>query len=248
VSTTEPTPAWTPGDTPPSTWLPTPPPPAAPEPPKGGKPWWKRWWAIALAALLLMGIGAAIANPASSSQKSASSTTVPDRYPATPEGNQPNTTWPSYSSPPPATTQPTPEETTPEPAGPVALKYGAEAIAGSSGESFGMASFKVAAPVPLLADDLWTPDNGRFVTVDVTVAGLSGAAHFNPLQFKIQTADGRVWQSGMGIKEPALNYGDIAKGQTVRGWVTFDISTSPVKSVQLYSGGFGGEMLASWTS
>ena len=68
----------------------------------------------------------------------------------------------------------------------------------------------------------------RLVAVDITQVGLVDEAPYNPLYFSVQDSDGYVYDMAFGgfskaNVEPRFGYGDLAKGQTVRGWVVFEL-------------------------
>lgn len=82
------------------------------------------------------------------------------------------------------------------------------------------------------------PENGQFVVVDVQIEVTDKVFPVNPLYVQYQGADSKVFDSGDGNAatagfEPALDSGDVQKGQTTRGFVVFDTSAAKGKQIQV---------------
>ena len=75
----------------------------------------------------------------------------------------------------------------------------------------------------------------RLVAVDVTQVGVDDGDSYNPLYFSLQDADGYVynWRSGSTSMEPGFGYGELAAGQRVRGWLSFQVPARAVLVVVL---------------
>ena len=70
----------------------------------------------------------------------------------------------------------------------------------------------------------------RLVAVDITQVGLVDEAPYNRLYFSVQDSDGYVYDYSFARAdiEPNLRSGELAKGQKVRGWVTFELPESAI--------------------
>ena len=74
------------------------------------------------------------------------------------------------------------------------------------------------------------PDK-RAVAVDITQEGIDDGDPYSLSNFFLQDADGYVYEwSGFGYEtvEPSFEYGKLATGQRVRGWVSFQVAKSAV--------------------
>ncbi len=86
-----------------------------------------------------------------------------------------------------------------------------------------------------------TPRGGhRWVTIEVLVTGVAGTLDGPPsyTDFTVADASGRVFEPEPAWREPQLPFGSdfesIREGQTVRGWITFELpSTVDVGTIQL---------------
>lgn len=66
----------------------------------------------------------------------------------------------------------------------------------------------------------------RYVSVDVSVVNTDTTkpnASYNPLYGKLKTSDNREYTPTVGVVKPSMTSGEFAVGETVRGWVTFEI-------------------------
>ena len=84
----------------------------------------------------------------------------------------------------------------------------------------------------------------RLVAVDITQVGLVDGVSYNPLYFSVQDSNGYVYDlsfaSFLGTNvEPSFGYGELGKGQTVRGWVVFELPESATLSGILLSSVWG---------
>ncbi len=69
----------------------------------------------------------------------------------------------------------------------------------------------------------------RLVAVDVMQVGVDDGDSYNPLYFFLQDADGYVYNwSGSTSMEPGFGYGELAAGQRVRGWLSFQVPSAAV--------------------
>jgi hypothetical protein len=64
----------------------------------------------------------------------------------------------------------------------------------------------------------------RYVALDITIRNVDTTAHpYNPLYAKVKLADDREGEPAIGETQPALQSGNLAPGEAVRGWVTFSV-------------------------
>lgn len=73
------------------------------------------------------------------------------------------------------------------------------------------------------------PEKGQFITAKVVVKAVKGKYHANPFSFKLVGADGAVFDPGLGVKEPNLGATELAAGQNVTGYITFDAAVGAEK-------------------
>lgn len=79
---------------------------------------------------------------------------------------------------------------------------------------------------PAISTNQFNQPHGRWVSVDWSIVNQGSATQdINPLDFKLQTADGFVIEEGnsAGLPEPRLSLGTLAPGQTQRGYVAYDV-------------------------
>jgi hypothetical protein len=75
-------------------------------------------------------------------------------------------------------------------------------------------------------------DGHRWVTVEVLVTGVAGTLDGPPsyTDFTVADASGRVFEPEPAWREPQLPFGSdfesIGEGQTVRGWITFELPST----------------------
>jgi hypothetical protein len=55
----------------------------------------------------------------------------------------------------------------------------------------------------------------------VEIEGLASSIHYNALQFSMFDDESFEYMALSGRHQPELNFGDLAKGRKVRGWLTF---------------------------
>jgi len=101
---------------------------------------------------------------------------------------------------------------------------------------------------PTFMDSSNRPKNGRFLTINVTVAVQGGSYDYNEWDFGVQEADGTAYSvmdgnATSGDFEPSLSSGTLHAGQKIRGNVTFDVPLTKGAVVTLSN---GGELLGSW--
>jgi hypothetical protein len=82
-----------------------------------------------------------------------------------------------------------------------------------------------------------TPDPGsRFYTVEVRYQNASGSQRtFNPFDFQIETSASTRIGPTVGWREPAIHSGNLATGDQVVGWVTFELPIGQTAVRLLYS-------------
>lgn len=94
-----------------------------------------------------------------------------------------------------------------------------------------------------------SPINGRFAVADVLVKVSAGSYDYNEANIGYQTPDQRVYGFADGHAAiagygPGLNSGTLQAGQSVRGFVTFDVPNGPGQDVQVSDP--GGSIVAQW--
>ena len=95
----------------------------------------------------------------------------------------------------------------------------------SGGSSYTLNEVMDPAPAGIFGVDT----GKRLVALDITQVGMSdGGDPYNALYFAVQDADGYVYSTGVADAdvEPRLGSGELAAGQIVRGWVTFELPES----------------------
>jgi hypothetical protein len=66
-----------------------------------------------------------------------------------------------------------------------------------------------------------------YLLVDVTVQNVDrDRAPYNPMYFKVRSKDGFEYTTAFASPDGSLHSGELAKGESVRGWVTFEVPTS----------------------
>jgi hypothetical protein len=90
----------------------------------------------------------------------------------------------------------------------------------SGGIAVGIASVQKVAKV-----SIWTPKAGNtYLVIEAVIQNVSrDTAPYNPLYFKVKDADGFEYTTSFGGADPALRSGELAKGEKVRGMVTFEV-------------------------
>ena len=107
------------------------------------------------------------------------------------------------------------------PSSPVAIGTTVE----SGGSSYTLNEVMDPAPVGIFGVDT----GKRLVALDITQLGTSdGGDPYNAFYFAVQDADGYVYSTGVADAdvEPRLGSGELAAGQIIRGWVTFELPES----------------------
>jgi hypothetical protein len=77
---------------------------------------------------------------------------------------------------------------------------------------------------------------GRYMVVDWTIKNDGGVdVSVNRLHFKLQTGDGFIVERALTtIREPDLQTATIGPGQTVRGWLTYDVPKGATVAAAIY--------------
>ena len=95
----------------------------------------------------------------------------------------------------------------------------------AGGSSYTLNEVKDPAPAGLFEVDV----GKRFVALDITQVGTSDDGDpYNSLYFAVQDTDGYVYVPGFADADvgPSFGFGELAAGQTVRGWVVFELPES----------------------
>ncbi len=75
----------------------------------------------------------------------------------------------------------------------------------------------------------------RWVAVDVSLENTGTAQiNYNPFFAKLKTADNREYNPTVGAAEPSLKSGEQRPGETVRGWITFEIPADARPATLIY--------------
>jgi Domain of unknown function (DUF4352) len=105
---------------------------------------------------------------------------------------------------------------------------------------------------PVSSDNQFSqPDPGNvFALIDVE--GCAGATNtqavsLNPFDFELQMLDNTRRQSDIPVREPSLHATDLAGGDCVRGFVTFEVPDGQnAKAVVFTSSGIQGSTIIKW--
>jgi hypothetical protein len=81
-------------------------------------------------------------------------------------------------------------------------------------------------PTPITGPD--RPKAGmRFVTIDITMTNASTTTnHYHVYNTRLKTSDNREYDAAYAGPEPSFHYGDLAPGESVRAYLTFEILAS----------------------
>ncbi len=84
------------------------------------------------------------------------------------------------------------------------------------------------------------PDNGVYLTLDVTVACTQGTHTVNPGGFKFVAADGTVydWQLAVGF-DGLLSFTELNAGQRTSGKIVFDVPEAAIAGANIQVDGIG---------
>jgi hypothetical protein len=75
----------------------------------------------------------------------------------------------------------------------------------------------------------------RYASLDVSIRSADGGEHpYNPLYARIRTTDGREARATYGETQPEMQSGTLAPGETVRGWLTFEIPSDAQLATFVY--------------
>lgn len=77
-------------------------------------------------------------------------------------------------------------------------------------------------------------DGKEFVVVEVVMEALDDKAPYNPLYFKVKDDSGVEYTSTINTGDKALQSGELAKGDKVRGTVAFEVSKDAKGLVMSY--------------
>jgi hypothetical protein len=90
---------------------------------------------------------------------------------------------------------------------------------------------------PAQSTNKYNQPKGRFVVIDWTLRNDGSIGHVVSIyEFKLQTADGFLYDRGMsaGLPQPDVISGTVAEGQTVRGYVSYDVPAGAVLKSAIY--------------
>jgi hypothetical protein len=74
-------------------------------------------------------------------------------------------------------------------------------------------------------DDLFEPRTGnRFVLVEVAVDNTGGAPLSTFLDWRLGDAAGDSWREALAVREPSFLGGELAPGESTRGFLTYEVS------------------------
>lgn len=85
----------------------------------------------------------------------------------------------------------------------------------------------------------------RWIALDVTITAAQNEVAYNPFYAKLKLADNTEVSTTIGGKEPDLQSGKLTAGDSVRGWLTFEIpeSAQPAQFIyEIISFGSGGRV------
>ena len=101
----------------------------------------------------------------------------------------------------------------------------------AGGSSYTVNELRDPAPAGIFGVDA----GKRLVAVDVTQVGVNDADRYSPDRFFIQDADGYVYDEDFRATsiEPRFGSGELATGQRVRGWVSFQVPAQAVLAAVL---------------
>lgn len=143
------------------------------------------------------------------------------------------------------TTPPPTPTPSPTPAPPPGGRLGVASLFGTPDGSTKVAVTVNAITDPAISSNQFNAPKGRWVVVDWTVTN-RGAKNLdvNPLDFKLQTADGFLYSEGnsAGLPEPALDLGTLAPGDTVRGFVAYDVALGARVQKLIYQPGLSKQL------
>ncbi len=81
------------------------------------------------------------------------------------------------------------------------------------------------------------PDPGnRFLSLDTEICAGTKESSANPYNFEFQMPDNTRRDPGIGVREPSLNGTQLAPGDCVRGWTTFQITDGETPAFIIYEG------------
>lgn len=84
-------------------------------------------------------------------------------------------------------------------------------------------------PGPVPDDDFFGPEEGnRWVTLDITQEASGGEDSAGPWDFTVQDEDGFIYEWTFGEAEPEFPTVQLANGQRVRGYLTFEVPEEAV--------------------
>jgi hypothetical protein len=104
-----------------------------------------------------------------------------------------------------------------------------------------------ASPVGPNADYVDPPTGGQYVGVDVAATGVRGSYKLNPYSFTLVDKAGHRYtevDSTLEPIEPAFPISTIKAGETVRGWISFDV---PPGKYQVNLASYDGATLGQWS-
>ncbi len=188
------------------------------------------------------GIGIGVAIEGGSDEPSASGTPSMSPSYASPASEVPTSADPT-------TEAETPEDTPPPSASVLALgaSLSLESTNSTSGDTATADVIVYGIEAHASSSDGYETPKGQYVKVDVGTTGTSTASFpYNELDFVLQDAAGQIYQPTFASGfDPTYNSGDIAQGQSVRGFILFDIPAAATVQQVNYQVPSG--VLGSWT-
>lgn len=99
---------------------------------------------------------------------------------------------------------------------------------GKVGDTVSLKSYSVTLhAVALQVSGVFPPPSGRrYVAYNVTITAIGDGVAYNLLYGKLKLADNTEANATVGGQEPGLTSGTLAKGEAVRGWLSFLIDAS----------------------
>ena len=115
-----------------------------------------------------------------------------------------------------------------------AIKTVGRTLSGRVGDVLALSGARIAVlscDENAVADgDVLQPRPGnRFVVVDVSVENTGARPLSTFLDWRLIDATGDAWAEALGIREPAFAGGELAPGETARGFLTYEVSATATR-------------------
>jgi hypothetical protein len=204
--------------------------PPVPQPPK--KKSKAKWWVIGGVVLLIGAVGSSIDN----AKKAATAVSTPSStVSSTTQAPEPTPSPQAPSSvvesplPPPAPTEPAAPVEPPAPTS-VVPSADPDILEWSSGK--GRVTLLTATWNPRGVGEFTPrPNNGGYLTIDVTIEAVEGTVPYNPFYFSLKNDSGQEFDIDVFTAghEPSLKSGELVAPDKARGFIAFDVANEPVK-------------------